>query len=153
MAVLLGNINGRLEHQDTERYPWNPGDEAEDVEDGKNQEHDGRRVVVSCKVHNCRPETKDDLENGRDPDELLGKRPSQGKVGIAANQCDCQNEGEENNGICREPKVVGRAVNATLIRGAFCGRVSLDADAADCCESQEDDDQLLTFSQSASDSV
>jgi hypothetical protein len=48
-----------------------PGEEADDVEDGKDQEYDGRRIVVKVKVYDGCPEPQDTMENTGNPDELL----------------------------------------------------------------------------------
>jgi hypothetical protein len=48
-----------------------PGDEADDVEDGKDEEYNGRRVVMEVEVYDGRPEPKNTVENTGNPNELL----------------------------------------------------------------------------------
>jgi hypothetical protein len=48
-----------------------PGDEADDVEDGKDEEYNGRRVVMEVEVYDGRPEPENTVENTGNPNELL----------------------------------------------------------------------------------
>lgn len=71
--MFLGDVDGCLEHQDAERNARNPGVEAEGREDGENKEDDASRVVAARKhVDGC-DEAKNDVEDSRYPDKLLGE--------------------------------------------------------------------------------
>lgn len=48
-----------------------PGEEANDVENGKDKEYDGGRVIMKDEVDNRRAEAEDTMEYTRKPYELL----------------------------------------------------------------------------------
>ena len=83
MAESLRHVDCRLEHQDRERYARDPADETENVEDAEDEEHDAARPVSSREHVNGRDETENDVENTRNPDELLRKSPGAPHVGVA----------------------------------------------------------------------
>jgi hypothetical protein len=68
MSIILGDINYGLEHQDRERYSWDPADETDYVENREDEEDNGCAVVMSGEVYNRCANAKDDLKDTSDPD-------------------------------------------------------------------------------------
>lgn len=60
-----------LQHQSTERNARNPGDKANDREDGKNEENDASGPVSARQHVNGRDKAKYDVQDASDPDEGL----------------------------------------------------------------------------------
>jgi hypothetical protein len=82
MAKSLRHVDCRLEHQDREGYARNPADETEDVEDAEDEEYNATRPVFSGEHVNGRDESENDVEDTRNPDELLRKSPGAPHVGV-----------------------------------------------------------------------
>ena len=76
----LGNIHCLLQHYHTEWDSRNPADETYDGENTEKGENYSRWPVVLAEVVDGSPNTEDNLEYARDPDELLGERTSHGEV-------------------------------------------------------------------------
>jgi len=68
MPVVLGDIDHGLEHQNREGYSWDPGDEADNVEDREDEEDDSCTIPVSRKVYDRCANAKDNLKDTSDPD-------------------------------------------------------------------------------------
>jgi hypothetical protein len=68
MPVVLGDIDHGLEHQNREGYSWDPGDEADNVEDREDEEDDSCTIPVSHEVYDRCANAKDNLKDTSDPD-------------------------------------------------------------------------------------
>ncbi len=68
MPVVLGDIDHGLEHQNREGDSWDPGDEADNVEDRKDHEDNSCAVPMSHKIYDCCANAKHDLKDTSDPD-------------------------------------------------------------------------------------
>lgn len=80
MSIALGNIHARLEHQHTERDPRYPAHEAYDTEDREEQKDNRGRVVLLDEVEDGSADTECDIQDTRDPDELLCEGTCHGEV-------------------------------------------------------------------------
>ena len=78
--VMTGHVHDGLQHEDGEWNTWYPRDEADDVEDGQDEEKDGSGVVALSEEVDALTETKHDLQDPGDPDELLGEGSRKQKV-------------------------------------------------------------------------
>jgi hypothetical protein len=68
VAVVLGDVDDGLQHEDREGNSRDPGHEADYIEDREDQIDDGGTVVVSCEINNCGSDTEDDLQDASNPD-------------------------------------------------------------------------------------
>jgi hypothetical protein len=73
VAIGLGDVDRRLQHQNREWDSRDPGNEADDCEDAEDEEHYATTPVFPGKHVDGSDETGDDVENARDPDELFGE--------------------------------------------------------------------------------
>lgn len=80
MSIALGNVHARLEHQHTERDPRDPAHEAYDTEDREEHKDNSGRVVFLDEVEDGRADTKCDIQNASDPNELLCEGARHGEV-------------------------------------------------------------------------
>ena len=127
-AMMLGHIHDGLQHQHTKGDARDPADETNDVEDRKDQEHDGGRVIMTHEIDNGGADTEDDLQDTGDPNELLGERPRKGEVDIAKDEGRAEDKSEQNNGVGRETKFIGAAIDAATIE-TLGNSISLDREA------------------------
>lgn len=68
MAVVLRNIDHGLQHENRERYAWDPGYEADDIKDGEYEENDSSAVVTSSEVDDGSSNSENNLKDAGDPD-------------------------------------------------------------------------------------
>src|SRR5690242_9606973 len=83
MTVFLRDVDRRLQHQDAEGDARNPADEADDVEDAKQQEDDTPGPVTARKHVKCCRKPEDDVEDAGDPYELFCELTRSPHVGVA----------------------------------------------------------------------
>lgn len=76
----LGNIHRLLQHYHTEWDSRNPTDETNDGEDTEEGEYDGRRPIVLTEIVYRGPDSEDNLQYARDPNELLSECTSHRKI-------------------------------------------------------------------------
>lgn len=93
------------------------------------------------KVVYGRSDTKYNMENTGDPNELLGEGPRKGEVSPRDSECDNQDENEENDGVCIQRKVIPCIVNPSTTEAFICA-VALEREARDGDETKESEDQL-----------
>ena len=74
MSVRLGHIHGGLKHHDTEWNAGYPTDETDDAENGKESEDDACGVVLLIEIIHCSCNSKDNMEDSSNPNELLGEQ-------------------------------------------------------------------------------
>lgn len=115
VAVLLGDINGRLEHEDAKGDARDPRVKGKDHEERKDQKDDAARIVLAVEHVNGRRQAKHDVENARDPDELLGKHAGQQHVEVAEDYGRDQHPGKQPDGMRRQAEVVELAVEAPRV--------------------------------------
>lgn len=115
MAVLLGDVNGSLQHQGTKGDAGDPADESDYHEDGEDQKDNAAGPVVPGEHVDGGDEAEDDVEDAGDPDELLGEDASEPDVSIAEGDSYAEAEDEEDNGIGGKAKGVCAIVDATAI--------------------------------------
>lgn len=102
MSERLRDVHSLLQHDHAKRNPGYPANEANYGKDTEKGEYHCRRIVMSYKVVNSRSNTKRDMENTGDPNELLGEGPRKSEVAPGYSECDDQDENEENDRVCIE---------------------------------------------------
>jgi hypothetical protein len=126
---------------DRERYPRDPANEADHIEDGEDQENDAARPVPSTQHIDGRHETKHNVQDAGCPDELLGEQPGHPYVCVACDYSDDKTEGKEDDCVGGQPECIRTSVNPRAIEAVgVC--VALDRDAADGCVAKKDCDEL-----------
>jgi hypothetical protein len=115
MTVLFGDINARLQHQDGKWYPRYPRDEAYDGKYAKKEEDYAARPIFPRKHIYSGCECENNVENTSYPNELLGEYSREPYIRIANNNRDTKAEGEEDDGIGSESKIIGAVINASTI--------------------------------------
>lgn len=74
MSILLADVNGGAEHKSREGNSRDPSVEAKGQEQSEDEKDDAGRPVLAVEVVDGRSESKDDVEDASDPDELLRER-------------------------------------------------------------------------------
>lgn len=80
MTMMLGDINGCLEHKSAEGDTGDPRPKCQDREGDENEEDDASAIILPRKHIDGRHQAENDVENAGDPDELLGKQARNGDV-------------------------------------------------------------------------
>ena len=76
-------------------------------------------IVDAC------PDTENDVQDPRDPNELLGESSCGGEVGPRDDKCDDKDENKEDDGVGVEGEGVWSVIDASTIE-AFVGSVALE---------------------------
>ena len=139
------NIHSLLQHDHTERNPWDPTYEAYDTKDTKQRKHNRGGVVVFNKIVDRSPNAKHDLQDPCNPDELLGEQARERKVTPGEDERDSEHEHEEHNRVGVERELVRIVVDGAA---GGIGAVALEGDTAHGSEAEEDEDELRQSSQS-----
>ena len=96
---------------------------------------------MARKVVCCRGEAKDNMQDARNPDELLRKMPREEKVGPREHKGEDKHESKEDDGVGVEGKSIGSVVNATAVEEVVAV-VAFEREARDGSEAKEDEDEL-----------
>jgi hypothetical protein len=94
VAMMTCHVHCCLEHHNGERYAWDPADETDDGEDCKDSKYDSRTPEMLVEVVDCRSNRQCDIQDPRDPNELLCEMLCSQKV--------CPGEDESNREDKRE---------------------------------------------------
>ena len=104
-----------LQHHNAKRNPRDPANKAYHAENRKQQEDDRGAVIMPRKVvPGCR-EAEDDVQDARNPDELLGEVSGEQEVDPGEGEGEHEHEGEEDDGVGVEGEGVGAAVDAAAV--------------------------------------
>lgn len=140
VAILFADIDGRLEHQGGKGDAGDPRVKGKGGEAGKDEEDDAGGPVSLVEVVDGSAKGPADVEDARDPDELLGKGARHPDVGPGEDKGDDEDAGEEDDGVAVEGKVVaGLLVDAGA--GA-AGDVAADGDGGDDDEAGKGGEEL-----------
>jgi hypothetical protein len=88
MAVVLGHVYCSLKHEHRKGYSWDPAEEADDIEDRKDKEHDCCAILMSGEVYRSRANAEYDLQDAGNPYNLLGERAYHPEVYETENESD-----------------------------------------------------------------
>lgn len=125
MAKLLRDVDRGLQHQDAEGNARNPADEAEDVEDTEYQEDDTTGPVTTREHVNRGHESKNDVEDTSDPDELLCEGARCPHVGVAKDGGHTKHESKQDYCVGVQTKVILAAVYSTIEIDVLCWKSSV----------------------------
>lgn len=114
VSVLLTDVNGRLQHQNAERYPSDPADEAQQAERGEKQEHDAAAPVLPTQHVNGSRKAPHDVQDASDPDELLCEEARQPDVYVGEDNSHCEHECEADDGVPIETEVVAASIDTAI---------------------------------------
>ena len=143
MTETAGDVHGLLQHDHREGDARDPGHEADDAEDAEDDKHHGCRVVVFDEVVDGGAEGEDDVQDARDPDELLGEGAGGEEVAPGQDQGDNEHEDEEDEGVGVQGEGVAAVVDATAGEG-FVAAVAGDRKAGDGRETEEGYNELFS---------
>ena len=121
VAKVCSNVHGLLQHHDTKRDPRDPAHEADNAEDRKHKEDNGRGVIMTREVVRSGRQAQHDVQDSRDPDELLCESSRCKEVCPRSDERHRQNEDKEDNGICVQGEVVGIVVDSIAGEGLVAG--------------------------------
>lgn len=141
VSVLLAHIHARLEHQRREGDARYPRPEGEDEEDGEDGEHYSRTPVLPPVVEHGRADGPADIEDARDPDELLREESREPDIRKGEDDGDDEDKHEEHNGVGVEREGVAPIVDATAV-DISSSRVRSEGDARDGYKTEEDEEEL-----------
>ena len=136
MALVSSNIHGCLEHDYCEWNAWDPAPEAEGGKERKDHEHDPSAPEMLVEVVDCCSNCDCDVENASDPDELLSEVLRSEKVCPGEDESNGQDEGEQDDGVGIERKIVLRIVYSSTAKAVIFG-VLVEGEARDCDEAAE----------------
>lgn len=106
MAVVLADIDCRLQHEGREWNAFPPCPKTKGHEETKNQKNDSCTPVSSIQIPHSGAESKADIEDSRDPDELLGEKAREPDIGVGEDEGDGEAEGKKNNGSLAKRKSI-----------------------------------------------
>ena len=115
MPELLAHINCSLQHENAEGDAWNPGDEADNVEDTEEQENDAAAPVFAREHIKSRYEPKNNIQDAGKIDELFCERPRRPDIRVGKYDRHAEHESEENDRVRVQGELVCIAVNATTV--------------------------------------
>ena len=92
--MMTRHIHCCLEHYNSERYAWDPADETDDGEDREDGKDDSCTPEMLVEVVDCRSNRQCDVQDPRDPNELLCEMLCSQKI--------CPGEDEPNRKDKRE---------------------------------------------------
>lgn len=144
------DVHCLLQHDHAEWNARDPRDETDDAENREDEEHHGGGIVMPVEVVYGGSDAEHDLQNARDPDELLRERPRGEEVGPREDEGGCEDEDEEEESIGVEREAVWIVVYAVAAQG-FLGSVPLEGETGDGHESKESEDELRVRGSSAAD--
>lgn len=147
VAILLAHGNTRLQHQRREGNPRDPCVKGKHQEEGKDGEHNGGTPVASPEVEGSRTDGEDDVQNTRDPDELLGEYAGKPDVRIGEDDGHGENATKEDHSTRVECEGVTPVVDSSAIDISGL-RVSEQRDGRHGDKAAEDEDELETTSAS-----
>lgn len=93
------------------------------------------------KVVNSRSNTKHDMKDTGDPDELLGEGPRKSEIAPGHSESDNQDENKENDGVCIEREVISCIIDTSTTKAFVCA-ITLKGETRDGDETEESEDQL-----------
>ena len=106
-----------LQHDHTEWNPRYPTHEADDGKDTEQGEYHRGAVILLHEIIHGGADAEDDVQNPRDPDELLGEGAGEEEVGVGEDESGEEDEEEEGDGVGVEGEGVGGVVDAAAAEG------------------------------------
>lgn len=120
VAVVVGDVDRGAQHQRAERDAAPPAPEGEHEEDDKDEEDDASDILLPVEHVDGRDQAPDDVEDAREPDDLLRYDADEEDVAGTEDKGDEEAEEEQDQGVCvdgEDGRVVDVCAISTSSRG------------------------------------